>query len=166
MNNHGFTKSFVEHTIIIGLVNVRADLTYQQGLERMWSRQTRYDFYWPALAHIGEQAVLNKEIYADGTVRDEDVFGYQERYAEYRYKPSKITGKMRSNDAQSLDVWHLSQDFATRPGLNEAFIIDNPPIDRVVAVPSEPDFIMDCYFQMKCARPMPLYGVPGLIDHF
>lgn len=166
LQRHGFTKSFTEHTIIIGLVNVRADLTYQQGLERMWSRQTRYDFYWPALAHIGEQAVLSKEIYADGTARDEDVFGYQERYAEYRYKPSKITGKMRSNDAQSLDVWHLSQDFATRPNLNEAFIIDNPPIDRVVAVPSEPDFILDCYFDMKCARPMPLYGVPGLIDHF
>ena len=165
-HGHGFSKSFTEHGFIINLINVRADLTYQQGLERMWSRQTRYDYYWPALAHLGEQAVLSKEIYVDGTAADEDVFGYQERYAEYRYKPSKITGLFRSNADQSLDVWHLSQDFADRPTLSAAFIIDQPPIDRVVAVPSEPDFIMDTYFKLRCARPMPLYGVPGLIDHF
>lgn len=164
--NHGFTKSFTEHGVIIGLINVRADLNYQQGLNRMWSRETRYDFYWPALAHLGEQAVLNKEIYVDGTVADDDVFGYQERYAEYRYKPSTITGLMRSNAAQSLDAWHLAQDFASRPTLSSTFIEDNPPIDRVIAVPSEPHFIFDGYFSMKCARPMPLYGVPGLIDHF
>lgn len=163
---HGFTKSFVEHCIIIGLVNVRCDLTYQRGLDRMFSRRTRFDYYWPALAHLGEQAVLNKEIYCDGTSEDENVFGYQERWAEYRYYPSKITGKFRSTDPQSLDVWHLSQDFETRPSLNASFIEDNPPIDRVVAVPSEPHFTFDSYFDLRCARPMPIYSVPGLIDHF
>lgn len=164
--NHGFTKSFTEHGVILGLINVRADLTYQQGLNRMWSRQTRYDFYWPALSHLGEQAVLNKEIYADGSVADDEVFGYQERYAEYRYKPSTITGLMRSSATGSLDAWHLSQDFGSLPTLSSTFIEDNPPIDRIIAVPSEPHFLFDGHFQMKCARPMPLYGVPGLIDHF
>lgn len=164
---HGFSKSFTEHTILIGLVNVRADLTYQQGINRMWSRQTRFDFYWPALAHIGEQTVLNKEIYATGdpTV-DDDVFGYQERWAEYRYFPSQITGKFRSTDPQPLDVWHLSQKFDALPVLNEEFIIDQPPLDRVIAVPSEPHFLFDSYIDLKCARPMPVYSVPGLIDHF
>lgn len=166
LNNHGFTKSFTEHGVLIGLVSVQADLTYQQGLNRMWSRQTRYDFYWPALAHIGEQAVLNKEIFADGSANDELVFGYQERFAEMRYCPSRITGLFRSSAAQSLDPWHLAQDFATLPALNDAFITDKPPIDRVVAVPTEPDFKFDAYFSMRCARPMPLYGVPGMIDHF
>lgn len=166
VQGHGFTKSFTEHSLIIGLVSVRADLTYQQGLNRMFSRSTRYDFYWPALSHIGEQAVLNKEIYADATVADDNVFGYQERYAEYRYKPSTITGKFRSNDAATLDAWHLSQDFSTLPTLGSSFIQDNPPVDRVIAVSSEPQFIFDSYFSMKCARPMPVYSVPGLIDHF
>jgi hypothetical protein len=151
---------------IIGLACIRADLTYQQGLNRMWSRQDRYDFYWPALAHLGEQAVLNKEIYAQGTSADNDVFGYQERYAEYRYKPSMITGAFRSNAATSLDTWHLSQDFASLPTLNKTFIEENPPIDRVVATPDEPDLIFDMYFDLKCARPMPLFSVPGMIDHF
>jgi len=166
ITNHGFTKSFTEHCVILGLVSVRADLTYQQGLNRCFSRQTRYDFYWPALSHIGEQAVLNKEIYAQGTSADDDVFGYQERYAEYRYKPSMITGKFRSNDAQTLDSWHLSQEFSSLPGLNSTFIEENPPLDRVIAVPSEPHFIFDSYISMKCARPMPVYSVPGKIDHF
>jgi hypothetical protein len=166
LSGHGFTKSFTEHSVIIGLVSVRADLTYQQGLNRMFSRSTRYDYYWPALSHIGEQSVLNKEIYADGSANDELVFGYQERYAEYRYKPSMITGKFRSNDAQSLDAWHLSQDFAALPTLGSDFIEENPPLDRVVAVPSEPHFIFDSYMRMKCARPMPVYSVPGKIDHF
>lgn len=167
-SNHGngFTKSFTEHTIILGLVNVRADLTYQRGIPRMFSRSTRYDFYWPALSHLGEQAVLNKEIFAQGTSADEDVFGYQERWAEYRYFPSQITGKFRSNDAQSLDVWHLSQDFSSLPTLNTAFIYDNPPVDRVVAVTTEPQFIFDSFIDLKCARPMPLYSVPGYTDHF
>lgn len=166
LNNHGFTKSFTEHSVIIGLVNVRADLNYQQGLDRMFSRSTRWDFYWPALAHIGEQAILNKEIYAQGTSADDNVFGYQERFAEYRYKPSKITGQFRSNFAQTLDTWHLAQDFASLPTLNASFIVDDPPIDRVIAVPSEPHFLFDSYFHMITARPMPVYGVPGLIDHF
>lgn len=163
----GFNKSFTEHGIIIGLASARADLTYQKGIERFWSRQTRYDFYWPSLAHLGEQAVLNKEIWAapDGST-DDDVFGYQERYAEYRYKPSLITGKFASNDAESLDVWHLSQDFNALPTLGHGFIQENPPIGRIVAVPSEPDFLADFWFDLKCDRPMPVYSVPGFIDHF
>lgn len=163
---HGFTKSFVEHGIIIGLLNVRADLTYQQGIPRMFSRRTRFDFYWPVLAHLGEQAILNKEIYAQGNSKDEEVFGYQERYAEYRYFPSMITGKLRSTDPQSLDVWHLSQKFDSLPTLSSQFIQDNPPVSRILAVQNEPQFIIDSYIEMKCARPMPVYGVPGLVDHF
>lgn len=163
---HGFSKSFTEHTIIIGMVSVRADLNYQQGLNRMWSRRTKLDFYWPALSHIGEQAVLNKEIYVQGSANDDLAFGYQERFAEYRYKPSQITGKMRSNAAQSLDTWHLAQDFASAPALNAAFIEDHPPLERVLAVLDEPQLIFDSYFKLRCARPMPVYGVPGLIDHF
>jgi len=162
----GFTKSFVEHGYIIGLVNVRADLTYQQGLNRMWSRSSRFDFFWPALSHLGEQAILNKEIFADGTAADDQVFGYQESWGEYRYKPSQVTGIMRSSASESLDVWHLAQDFATLPTLSSQFIQDNPPIDRVIAVQTEPHLLLDAYFKLRCARPMPLYGVPGLIDHF
>lgn len=174
-SNHGFTKSFTEHCVILGLVNVRADLTYQQGLDRMFSRSTRYDFYWPALANIGEQAVLTKELYCQdpttdtgstGTPDNEKVFGYQERYAEYRYKQSKITGKMRSNDAATLDTWHLSQEFTSLPTLNQTFIEENVPLDRVVAVTTEPEILFDSYFDLHCARPMPIYSVPGLIDHF
>lgn len=166
LSGHGFSKSFTEHCIILGFVSVRADLNYQEGVNRMWSRRTKFDFYWPALAMIGEQAILNKEIYAQGTSADNDVFGYQERWAEYRYKPSLITGVMRSAAPQSLDTWHLAQDFSSLPALNAAFIVDNPPIARVIAVPSEPAIIFDCYHQLRCARPMPVYGVPGLIDHF
>lgn len=163
---HKFSKSFTEHSVIIGLANVFADLTYQQGLPRHFSRQTKFDFYWPALAHLGEQSILNKEIYAQGTGDDDLVFGYQERYAEYRYKPSYITGQMRSNFAQSLDTWHLAQDFGSLPALNASFIEENPPVDRVTAVASYPNMVLDMYFKLKCARPMPTYGVPGLIDHF
>jgi len=167
LQNNGFTSSFTEHCLILGLVSVRADLTYQQGLNRMWSRKTRFDFYWPALSHIGEQAVLQKEIFCDGIpANDDKVFGYQERYAEYRYKPSMITGEFRSSFPQSLDAWHLSQDFATAPVLDDAFIVENPPLDRVIAVTSEPHFLLDTYINMRCTRPMPTYGVPGLIDHF
>ncbi|AXH76070.1 MAG: major capsid protein [Microviridae sp.] len=167
LSRNGFTMSFTEHCIILGLASVRADLTYQQGLNRMWSRMTRFDFYWPALSHIGEQAVLQKEIFASGVPAEDDtVFGYQERYGEYRYKPSIITNVMRSTAPQSLDAWHLSQDFAAAPVLNAAFIEENPPIDRVVAVTDEPQFIVDMFFKMRCARPMPVYGVPGFIDHF
>lgn len=162
----GFSKSFTEHGIIIGIASARADLTYQQGIERFWSRKTRYDHYWPALAHLGEQAVLNKEIYVQGTAADDQVFGYQERYAEYRYKPSRITGLFNSEVSTSLDVWHLAQDFTSLPLLNELFMNENPPIDRIIAVPSEPHFLADFWFSLQCERPMPVYAVPGLIDHF
>lgn len=161
-NGHGFSKSFVEHGYVIGFVNVRADLTYQQGMNRMWSRLNRFDFYWPEFANLGEQPVYNKEIFTDGTSADDDVFGYNERWAEYRYKPSLVTGAFRSNAAAPLDAWHLAQDFSTRPALNDTFIVDNPPIDRVVAVPSEPHFKCDLYHDFKAVRPLPLYSVPGL----
>lgn len=163
---HGFSKSFVEHGYVFGFVNVRADLTYQQGVNRMWSRRGRFDFYWPVLAHLGEQAVLNQEIYAQGNSDDEKVFGYQERYAEYRYYPSQITGKFRSTDPQPLDSWHLAQKFSSLPTLSAQFIQDDPPVDRVVAVQDEPQFLFDSYIRLKCARPMPVYSVPGLVDHF
>ncbi|UDN67673.1 major capsid protein [robinz microvirus RP_92] len=162
----GFSKSFTEHCVLLGFVSARADMTYQTGLNRMWSRQTRWDFYWPALAHIGEQAILNKEIYAQGTAEDDLVFGYQERFAEYRYKPAILTADFRSNFAQTLDTWHLAQDFTALPALNESFIVENPPVERVIAVTAAPHFLLDVYFGLQCARPMPLYGVPGNIDRF
>lgn len=163
---HGFNKSFVEHGYVIGLCCLRADITYQQGLNRMWSRRKMFDFYWPTLAHLGEQVVYNREIYTQGTADDNGVFGYQERYAEYRYKPSMITGKLRSTDAQSLDVWHLAQKFDNLPKLNQDFIEENPPIARVIAVQNEPQFFADFWFDLKTSRPMPVYSVPGLVDHF
>lgn len=163
---NGFTRSFVEHGVVIGLLNVRADLTYQQGIDKMFSRRERVEFYWPSFAHLGEQAVLNKEIYAQGNASDDEVFGYQGRYDEYRFKPSKITGKFRSSDPQSLQVWHLSQYFDSLPKLNSTFIQDNPPIKRVLAVQDEPEFLLDCYIKNICIRPMPVYSVPGLVDHF
>lgn len=163
----GFSKSFTEHCLLLGIVSVRADMTYQQGLDRMFARQTRFDFFWPALAHIGEQAILQQEIFMVGNVsQDQTVFGYQERYGEYRYKPSKITGKFRSDVAGTLDIWHLAQDFAVAPTLNQTFIEENPPVARVIAVPSEPHFLFDAFVKLTCARPMPVYGVPGMIDHF
>lgn len=170
----GFTKSFTEHCVVMGLVSVRADLTYQQGLHRMFSRRGRFDYYWPVLAHLGEQAVLNKEIYAQGgsvkdhygNVIDDKVFGYQERWAEYRYGVSKITGKLRSQVDNSLDVWHLAQKFNSLPTLNDTFIKENPPVSRVLAVQNEPQFIFDCNALVDKVRPMPMYSVPGLIDHF
>lgn len=173
-SKEGFSKSFVEHGFIIGLASVRADLTYQQGLRRMWSRQTRFDYYWPALAHLGEQAILNKEIYTqggsvvddNGDVVDDQVFGYQERWAEYRHRSAMITGKMRSTASGTLDVWHLAQKFDNLPVLNSEFVSENAPMSRVLAVPSEPHFLADFYFKVKCARGMPTYSVPGLIDHF
>lgn len=166
LNNHGFTKSFTEHGVVIGLVSVRADLNYQQGLHRMFSRSTRYDFYWPVLSHIGEQSVLNKEIYAQGTADDDLVFGYQERYGEYRFGHSKVTAQFRSNYSAPLDSWHLAQNFANLPTLNSTFIVENAPMTRVLASSTAPHFLFDGFFSLKCARPMPVYGVPGLIDHF
>ena len=165
---HGFTKSFVEHGVLIGLVNVRGDITYSQGIERYWTKQTRYDFYYPVLAQIGEQSVLNKEIYAESAGSPDDVFGYQERYAEYRYKPSRLTNLMSVDAANTLEAWHLSEEFTSAPSLDSTFIESNTgsPLDRAIAVSTEPHFIFDGYFEMKCARPMPLYGVPGNLDHF
>lgn len=164
---HGFTKSFVEHGYIFGFVCARADLTYQQGINKMWLRSTVYDFYWPTFAHLGEQAIELREIYAQGSDSDNTVFGYQERYAEYRYKPSQITGKFRSSVVNgSLDKWHLSQFFNNAPTLNEEFIIENPPIERIIAVPSEPEFLLDVGFRYTTVRPMPMFGTPGLVDHF
>lgn len=163
----GFSKSFTEHSVIIGIVSVRAALSYQQGLDRMWTRRTRFDFYWPAFAHLGEQAVLNKEIYyANIPATDEAVFGYQERWAEYRYARSKITGKFRSGVAGSLDIWHLAEQFGATPTLNQTFIEDATPMARVIAVTTEPQFLFDSHFRIQCVRPMPTYSVPGLIDHF
>ena len=164
---HGFTKSFVEHGYIIGFVCARADLTYQQGINKMWLRSTVYDFYWPTFAHLGEQAIELREIYAQGTKDDTTVFGYQERYAEYRYKPSQITGKFRSSvTGGNLDVWHLSQFFNNAPTLNEEFVTENPPIKRIIAVSSEPEFLLDIGFRYITIRPMPMFGTPGLVDHF
>lgn len=163
---HAFTKSFSEFGYVIGLINVRADLTYQQGVNKMWLRSDVLDFYWPSFAHLGEQAIQNIEIYCQGNDDDKKVFGYQERYAEYRYKPSLITGQFRSTYKEPLDIWHLSQKFATLPTLSDEFIQDHPPISRVVAVPSYPHFLLDVKFNLKCIRPMPMYGTPGMMGHF
>lgn len=163
---HAFTKSFVEHGYIIGLLEVRADLTYQQGINKMWLRSTVYDWYWPTFAHLSEQAILNAEIYAQGTDEDKGVFGYQERYAEYRYHPSEICGHFRSTYTNSLDVWHLSQKFDSLPTLSDQFIQDKPPVDRVVAVKNYPHFLIDIGFKYHTTRAMPMYGIPGLVDHF
>lgn len=162
---HGFSKSFTEHCVVIGMVCAHADLTYQQGINRMHSRSTRFDYYWPTLANLGEQAVLNKEIYAQGSgdpTEDAAAFGYQERWAEYRYKPSSITGEFRSTFAQSLDTWHLAQEFGALPTLGSTFIVENPPVERVIAVETEPHFLFDSFFKMRSVRPMPVYSVPGL----
>lgn len=165
--NHGFQKSFVEHGYVIGFVNVWTDLSYQQGLPRYLSRRTRWDYYMPPLAHIGEQAVLNKEIYlTSDTDRNNGVFGYQERYAEYRYHPSMITGQLRSQTPTPLDVWHFAQKFTNVPTLSSTFIEENPPLDRVLAVHDEPQIFLDAWFDLKCVRPMPLYGVPGFGNRF
>lgn len=163
---HAFTKSFVEHGYIIGLLEVRADLTYQQGINKMWLRSTVYDWYWPTFAHLSEQAILNAEIYAQGTDDDKGVFGYQERYAEYRYHPSEICGHFRSTYTKPLDVWHLSQKFDSLPTLSDQFIQDNPPVDRVVATKNYPHFLIDIGFKYHTTRAMPMYGIPGLVDHF
>ncbi len=164
----GFTQSFVEHGVLIGLANVRGDITYSQGSERYWFKRTRYEFFYPVLAQIGEQSVLNEEIWYNNDANDDLVFGYQERYAEYRYKPSRLTGLFRVDHASTLASWHLSEDFATLPALGAAFIESNTrtPLDRAISVPAEPQIIADFFFDMKCARPMPLYGVPGNLDHF
>lgn len=165
---HDFRYAATEHGYIIGIISVRGENTYQQGLRRHWSRSTRYDYYFPAFAHLGEQAVLNKEIYVTGTSTDNDVFGYQERYGEYRYHPSMVTGLFRSTTASNIDIWHLAQEYSVLPTLNQTFIEENPPVDRVLAVPSSTgkQFYFDSLFEVTAARPLPMYGVPGLVDHF
>jgi hypothetical protein len=162
LSGHSFTKSFTEHSILMGLVSVRTDLTYQQGLNRMFSRNTIYDYYWPTLSTIGEQAVLNKEIYADGSTADEEVFGYQERYAEYRYKPSSVTGRFRSNATTTLESWHYAQEYSALPVLGQSWIQQGKAnVQRTLAVASEPQFIFDSLFKLRCTRPMPVNSVPG-----
>ena len=162
LSGHSFTKSFTEHTIVLGLVSVRTDLTYQQGLNRMFSRETIYDYYWPTLSTIGEQAVKNKEIYAQGTADDELTFGYQERYAEYRYKPSSVTGKFRSNATGTLESWHYAQEYASLPLLGDSWIqVTDTNVQRTLAVASEPQFIFDSLFKLRCTRPMPVNSIPG-----
>lgn len=162
----GFTKSFTEHGYIIGLTSTRADLNYYQGINKMWSRRTRPDFYFPVFSHLGEQSILNKEIYTQNAAADNSVFGYQERHAEYRYKPSVISGLFRPGVNGTLDVWHLTQEFGSLPGLNESFMSESVPMDRILAVTNEPAILYDSFIELKCARPMPVYSVPGLIDHF
>ena len=166
---HGFTKSFVEHGVLIGLINARADITYSQGKDRYWIKSTRYDFMYPILADIGEQAVTNAEIYwQDTPAQDDLVFGYVPRYDEYRHKLSRICGKFRSSATGSLEAWHLSEEFTSLPTLGNSFIESNTatPLDRAVAVSTEPHFLADIFFQMRCARPMPLYGEPGGLGRF
>ncbi len=163
-----FTKSFVEHGFVIGVMVARYPHTYQQGLERMWSRKTRFDYYWPVFANIGEQAILNKEIYAQGNAADDEVFGYQEAWADYRYKPSRVSGEMRSNAQTSLDIWHLADDYSALPALSDSWIReDSATVDRVLAVSERVSnqFFADIYVRNRCTRCMPLYSVPGLIDH-
>jgi len=170
IRGHGFNKSFHEHGIVMGLMSVRMDLTYQEGLNRHLSHSTRYDIYWPSLAHLGEQAILNKEIYCDGSANDDGVFGYIPRYDEYRYKPSQISGLFQNAATASLESWHLSQHFGSLPTLAQSFIeedgLTSSVLDRCIQVPSEPHFIVDTFNQLICARPMPVFGVPGMIDHF
>lgn len=161
MDSRGFVKSFTEHEIIVGLFSIRADLNYQQGVHKKFTRQTRFDFFWNEFAHLGEQPIENREIYAQGTSADTETFGYAERFAEYRFKNSVITSAFRSNHSASLDIWHLAQDFASLPSLNSDFITENPPIDRVVATPNEPQFKIDIYFAERTTRPIPVYGTPS-----
>jgi hypothetical protein len=162
LSGHSFTYSATEHCILIGVVSVRTALTYQQGLNRMFSRATIYDYYWPTLSTIGEQAVLNKEIYADGSAADDNVFGYQERYGEYRYKSSLVTGRFRSNATTSLETWHYAQEYSALPVLGQSWIQQGKAnVQRTLAVASEPQFIFDSLFKLRCTRPMPVTSVPG-----
>lgn len=166
--NSDFTKSFTEHGFIIGVMVARYDHTYQQGLDRLWSRKDKFDFYWPVFANIGEQAIKNKELYAQGTAEDDEAFGYQEAWAEYRYKPNRVTGEMRSSYAQSLDVWHLADDYSKLPSLSAEWIQeDASTVNRVLAVSDNlsAQFFADIYVKNLCTRPMPMYSIPGLIDH-
>ncbi len=166
---HSFSKSFVEHGVLLGIMNVRGDISYSQGIDRMWSKSTRFDFYYPVLSGIGEQSTLNKEIWnttGSSQTANDGVFGYQERYGEYRFQNSKLSGLFRVDAASTLASWHLSEDFASLPTLGSAFILANTtvPLDRAIAVSTEPHFVADIYFDIKAARPMPTYGIPGNMD--
>ncbi|UPW41966.1 major capsid protein [Dipodfec virus RodF1_53] len=158
----GFYRSFVEHGVILCLLSIRADLQYQQGLDRKLRRRKKLDYFFPEFAGISDQEVYNYEIYADGTQDDMEVFGYNERYAEYRFNTSYVSGKMRTSDPQSLDIWHAAQYFKNRPQLNSEFIVEDPPIDRLIAVQDEPQFTVDCLFEVESTLALPLYGIPGL----
>ena len=175
LSDGGFTKSFTEHGVVLGVISARADLTYQQGLDRLMKRSTRYDYLYPILQNIGDQAITVDELYCQdptqdtgstGTPDNERVFAYQERYAELKYKKSSITGLFRSNCTASLESWHLSEEFSSLPGFNKAFIEQNTPVDRAIITTSEPHLIVDCYFNLQCARPMHLYSIPGMGNRF
>lgn len=166
--HHDVKKSFVEHGFIIGVMVARYEHTYQQGLERFWSRKDRMDYYWPVFANLGEQAVLNKEIYAQGSAKDDEVFGYQEAWYDYRYKPNHVTGEMRSSAAQSLDIWHLADDYNSLPALSDSWIReDGGTVNRVIAVSDQlsNQLWADIFIKNRTTRAMPLYSIPGLIDH-
>ena len=166
--HHDVKKSFVEHGFIIGVMVARYDHTYQQGLERFWSRKDRMDYYWPVFANLGEQAVLNKEIFAQGSVKDDEVWGYQEAWYDYRYKPNHVTGEMRSSAAQSLDIWHLADDYNSLPALSDSWIReDGSTVNRVIAVSDQlsNQLWADIFIKNRTTRAMPLYSIPGLIDH-
>lgn len=164
VHGHGFSQSFTEHGVILGLMAVRSYLTYQQGNNRMWNRRTQFDFYWPGLAHLGEQAILSQEVFADGSASDVTAFGYQERWAEYKYKPSRTSGYFRSTAATPLDMWHLGENFTARPTLNETFVRELPPVSRVLQVSQNfgEDFLFDGLFDIRYVRCMPMYSIPGM----
>lgn len=165
-NGSMFTKSFEEHGYVIGVCCIRHDHTYQQGLERMWSRKTNLDFYYPVFANLGEQAILKKEIYLTGTKTDEQAFGYQEAWAEYRMKPNRVCGKFRSNATGTLDSWHYGDNYKETPSLSQAWMKEgDSEIQRTLAVDNEPQFIMDTIIDNTSVRPMPMYSIPGLVDH-
>lgn len=158
--NGGFVKSFTEHGVIIGLISVTGDLSYQNGLDRAWSRQTRYDYFWPALQNLGEQPVYKKEVCCNDSAINDEVLGYNERYGDMKSKISRVTGKFRSNATGTLDYWHLAQDYGTAPTLAH-MVQDNIPLDRCIAVPSEPQFLLDSYFRVTSSRPMQTFAIPG-----
>ncbi len=166
ISGHGWAKSFTEHGYIIGLIRARGDITYFQGLDKLWSRSTRYDFYIPALANLGEQSIRNKEIFVSNDSNDDNVFGYQERWAEYRMKASRVVGNFNPDVTGSLSHWHLAEDFSSLPSLNSTFVRDATPMSRVTTVDTEPDFLLDLWFDYKCARPLPIYSLPSLTSRF
>lgn len=170
-SDNSFTKSFQEHGFVIGVCCIRNDNTYQQGIEKMWSRHSKFDYYWPEFAHLGEQAILNKEIFAQGKAqdtikyenKDEEAFGYQEAWAEYRMKPNRVSGKFRSNAEGTLDSWHYADNYATLPTLSQDWLAtDESVIYRTLAVQDQPQFIVDCMVDNTTVRRMPIYSVPGL----